>query len=218
VLFSFLNHPAYLSKKIVMKQFLLLIILIPVLVTAQTASEDFLKEILEFQDKLNRSYKDPEKSPLKKEKLESFLAHDFFPPNDTFRVEATFKRTPKEKVFKMKTTTERLPDYLKYGELYFELNGKQHRLNLYQNIQLSAKEEYKDYLFLPFTDLTSGSETYGGGRYIDFKIPQSKKVVLDFNKAYNPYCAYNNIYSCPIPPPENFIDEAIRAGVKYLEE
>ncbi len=143
------------------------------------------------------------------------MALDFFPANDTFSVTAIFKRTAKEKAFPMKTTTERLPEYLKYGELHFQLKGKSCQLNVYQNVQLMKKQGFEDYLFLPFTDLTNGSETYGGGRYIDFKIPKTKSVILDFNKAYNPYCAYNEAYSCPIPPPENFIAEEVRAGVLY---
>jgi len=75
--------------------------------------------------------------------------------------------------------------------------------------------EYKDYLFFPFTDLTNNASTYGGGRYIDLRIPQGNVIVLDFNKAYNPSCAYSPKYSCPIVPGENNIDVAITAGVKY---
>ena len=73
---------------------------------------------------------------------------------------------------------------------------------------------YKDYLFLPFTDPTNGVTTYGGGRYLDLMIPATKVVQLDFNKAYNPYCAYSGNYSCPIPPEENHLEIEIKAGVK----
>ena len=114
----------------------------------------------------------------------------------------------------MKTTSDRAAEYRKYGELKFQLQGKKFKLNLYQNIKLSQRKGYEDYLFLPFTDASNGEGSYGGGRYIDFRIPKGKEVVIDFNKAYNPYCAYNGKYSCPIPPVENDISVAIKAGVK----
>ena len=90
-------------------------------------------------------------------------------------------------------------------------------MNIYQNLELISKPEYVDYLFVPFTDLTNGKGSYSGGRYIDTRIPPGKKIVLDFNKAYNPYCAYNGKYSCPIPPEENHLEVEIRAGVKDFE-
>ena len=84
----------------------------------------------------------------------------------------------------------------------------------YQGEALSKTDEYKDYLLIPFTDTTNGKETYGGGRYIDFAIPASEMVTLDFNLAYNPSCAYSSRYSCPIPPRENRLKAEIRAGEK----
>jgi uncharacterized protein (DUF1684 family) len=114
----------------------------------------------------------------------------------------------------MKTTKERRPIYVKYGELAFTIDGKPLKLNLYKNIELSKKEEFKDYLFLPFSDTTNGKESYIGGRYIDMKVPKGDTVAIDFNTAYNPYCAYNYKYSCPIVPLENVLDIEINAGVK----
>jgi uncharacterized protein len=196
-------------------QLAILLLVLTFSISAQTNSELFLKEIVDFQKGLNANFKDALRSPLKKENLENFNGLDFFPANESYRVLATFKRTAKEKVFFMKTTTDHLPEYLKYGELIFSLNGKQYKLNVYQNVQLIQKQGFEHYLFLPFTDLTNGSESYGGGRYIDLRIPELKTVILDFNKAYNPYCAYNDAYSCPIPPAENFIEQEIKAGVKF---
>jgi len=114
----------------------------------------------------------------------------------------------------MKTSTKRLPEYVKYGELHFQIDGKKLKLNVYQNIELSKKPGHEDYLFLPFSDKTCGKGSYIGGRYIDMKIPKFDDVLLDFNTAYNPYCAYNHKYSCPIVPLENDLDIAITAGVK----
>ena len=73
-------------------------------------------------------------------------------------------------------------------------------------------------MFLPFSDLTSGNETYGGGRYIDLEIPKGKTITIDFNQAYNPYCAYNPKYSCPIVPAENELLTNVNAGVKKFHD
>jgi uncharacterized protein (DUF1684 family) len=172
----------------------------------------------EFQDTLNKEYGNREESPLTDEDFKVFKGLDFFPINEKFIVEAQFKRTPDEKVFKMKTTGTRLPEYVKYVELTFAIDGKSFQLNLYQNIDLTKKEGYEDYLFLPFSDLTCGKESYLGGRYIDMRIPNGETVTIDFNKAYNPYCAYNHKYSCPIVPLENDMDIEVLAGVKKFHD
>ncbi|WP_396147772.1 DUF1684 domain-containing protein [Flavobacterium sp.] len=172
----------------------------------------------EFQENLNLDYADKEKSPLTKEDLKSFKSLDFFPISDKYIVEATFLRTKKEKVFKMKTSTDRLPEYVKYGELSFTIDGVACKLNVYQNIELIKKPGFDDYLFLPFSDLTSGKESYIGGRYVDLRIQKGKLWTIDFNKAYNPYCAYNHKYSCPIVPLENDLNVEILAGVKKFHD
>lgn len=176
------------------------------------------KAVADFQKELNAHYADSTASPLKKEDRISFQSLDFFPVDSTYFLVAKFIRTAKEKPFKMPTTTDRKPLYVKYGELHFTLNGKKCHLNVYQNVEFSQKPGYKDDLFLPFTDLTSGVESYGGGRYIDIKIQEGAKWVVDFNQAYNPYCAYNEKYSCPIPPQENDLKVAIKAGVKKFHD
>ena len=172
----------------------------------------------EFQENLNLEYADKEKSPLMKEDLKTFKSLDFYPINEKFIVEAKFIRTKKEKVFKMKTSTSRLPEYKKYGELHFTIDGVDCKLNVYQNIDLIKKPGFDDYLFLPFSDLTSGNETYIGGRYVDLRIQKETTWKIDFNKAYNPYCAYNYEYSCPIVPLENDLNVAILAGVKKFHD
>ena len=171
-----------------------------------------------FQAELNQSFADSLKSPLTKEDFKSFKGLDFFPLNEKYIVEATFIRTKKEKAFGMKTTTSRTPLYVKYGELHFTIDGKNLKLNVYKNLDLSKKSGYEDYLFLPFSDLTCGKESYIGGRYIDMRIPKTKTVTIDFNKAYNPYCAYNHKYSCPIVPLENDLAIEILAGVKKFHD
>lgn len=187
-----------------------LAILFPVIATAQ-CTETSSKA---FQNQLNKEYADEKESPLKKEDLAHFKALDFFEVNLNYCVEAQLVKTPKEKPFAMKTSGTRTPLYVKYGELHFTLDGKKCKLNIYRNIELSKKEQFKNHLFLPFTDLTSGVESYGGGRYIDLEATDKETMTIDFNQAYNPYCAYNEGYSCPIPPKENDLSIEIKAGVK----
>ena len=179
---------------------------------------DEVAAVVKFQKKMNQDFRSPEHSPLPPKERKIFKELEFFPIDTSFIITAEFLRTPYESPFRMKTTTERQPVYVKYGEVYFELEGKEHKLNVYQSQELKRDPKYKDYLFLPFTDPTNGISTYAGGRYLDMKIPKGKSVVLNFNKAYNPYCAYSGEYSCPIPPEENDLDIPITAGVKAYEK
>lgn len=167
-----------------------------------------------FQKKLDFEFADKDESPLTDEARTIFKTLEYFPISAKYFVMAQFTRTENEKTFEMKTTKERRPIYVKYGELEFTIDGIPLKLNLYKNIELSKKEEFKDYLFLPFSDNTNGKESYIGGRYIDMKVPKGDTVAIDFNTAYNPYCAYNYKYSCPIVPLENVLDIDINAGVK----
>lgn len=174
--------------------------------------------VAKFQKVINSEYTDAKTSPLSAEDLAVFKTLDFYPINEKFFVTAKFVRTKNEKPFEMKTTGERKPMYVKYGEAYFVLEGKDFKLNIYKNIELSKKEEYKDYLFLPFSDLTCGNESYIGGKYIDIKVPQGESMVIDFNTSYNPYCAYSHKYSCPKVPLENDLNIEIKAGVKKFHD
>ena len=167
-----------------------------------------------FQEKMNSEFKDASKSPLKSKDIKTFEGLDFFAYDSTFVVTALLKRTASTDWFDMKTTTARLSKERVYGVLTFELEGKSFQLNVYQGEKLMKQEGFEDYLFLPFLDHTNGSSTYGGGRYIDLNIPEGNSLVLDFNSAYNPYCAYNEKFSCPIVPRENYVDLEIKAGVK----
>jgi uncharacterized protein (DUF1684 family) len=172
----------------------------------------------EFQREINAEYKDASTSPLKDKDRKNFKGLEFFKVDSSFVVTAKFERTPDETPFEMKTTTDRLPVYVKYGVITFNLKGNDYQLNVYQNQDVNKKEGFEDYLFLPFLDDTNGEESYGGGRYIDLKIPESDELVIDFNKAYNPYCAYNEKYSCPIVPRENYLALKVEAGVKVFKK
>jgi len=171
-----------------------------------------------FQKDLNTEYADAKTSPLTAEDLKIFKTLDFYPISEKYFVTAKFIRTENEKPFEMKTSTSRRPLYVKYGEAHFTIDGKPFQLNIYQNIELSQDSAYKDYLFLPFFDLTCGKESYIGGKYIDLKIPQGDTIAIDFNMSYNPYCAYNHKYSCPKVPLENNLNIEIKAGVKKFHD
>ncbi len=173
-----------------------------------------IQRILSFQDKLNKEFASEESSPLTLKNLENFKSLDFFEIDTSLCIKAKFIRTPYESPFIMRTTTGREPVYVKYGEAHFKFQEKQYVLNIYQNQGLQSQPEFIDYLFLPFTDMTNGETSYKGGRFIDLKIPKGDSILIDFNTAYNPYCAYNDRYSCPIPPEENHLDIKIVAGVK----
>jgi uncharacterized protein len=181
-------------------------------------ADDYITSVKKIRADRDREYRDPKQSPLEPGDITGFKGLSYFKITPGYRVRARFVRTPDEKKFGMPTTTGQTRVYLKYGELKFVVAGQARTLGVYQSESLSKTEKYKNHLLIPFTDLTNGKETYGGGRYIDFVIPTSEAVVLDFNLAYNPSCAYNPSYSCPIPPRQNHLDIKIKAGEKAYQK
>ncbi|QBA64699.1 DUF1684 domain-containing protein [Muriicola soli] len=215
-----------------MKNIFLVIILSPLLLSVacgdgkkyhdavsvkKVPSESKLASIMEFQNSLNEEFSDPEVSPLPDRYRKDFQGLEFFKPDTLYSVKATFIRTPDAIPFMMPTNTDRLSEEVVYGLVTFELKGEKYQLEVYQNEELKTEEGYEDYLFLPFTDETNGKLTYEGGRYIDLTIPDEDTLLIDFNKAYNPYCAYNKKYSCPLVPSQNHIGTQILAGVKAFK-
>lgn len=175
----------------------------------------------EYQRKLNAQYKDASSSPLKKKDLKNFKGLDFYPLDSSYIVTATLEETPDSPAFKLPRTGGDQADYRQYGILRFKLQGKELKLHLFQSLNDLRDPRYKDLLFLPFTDDTSGEGSYGGGRYMDVlksQIQSDKTVILNFNNTYNPYCAYNDKYTCPIVPRKNYLDIAIKAGVKDFKK
>ena len=177
-----------------------------------------LVDIADFQLALNEEFKNPETSPLPDRFRKDFESLDFFPADTSYVVEARFVRTPDAIPFLMPTTTDRKSKEVVYGVAHFSLNGSAHELEIYQNEELMLEEGYEAYLFLPFTDMTNGEETYGGGRYLDLSIPKGNTILLDFNKAYNPYCTYNKKFSCPLVPGINDLKTRVEAGVKDFKK
>lgn len=138
----------------------------------------------------------------------------FFPIDSTYRIVCHFEKIEDQKGFFMKSSGTITNKYFKYGKLSFSIHDTAVYLYVYQNKSLMKNPEYKDYLFIPYTDNTSGYESHGSGKYLDLSIGDIKNniVVLDFNKAYNPYCAYTSGYSCPVPPKENTLPVSVQAG------
>lgn len=166
----------------------------------------------------DKAFKDALKSPLELEDFPYFNSLVYFPVKESFKVTARFVRTPGEKKFEMPTMNGKSKTAVKYGEASFTLNGKEYKLGLYQLEKVAQMEKYKNHLFIPFKDLTNGKETYSGGRYIDATIPEADTITIDFNRAYNPSCAYNKTkFSCPVPPRENHLKITIEAGEKNYE-
>ncbi|MEO1517407.1 MAG: DUF1684 domain-containing protein [Bacteroidota bacterium] len=172
------------------------------------------KEIDIFQENLNQKFANEETSPLRYDSIPSFKSLDFFPASSDYIVKAKLIRTPDSKPFQVPTSAGKLKTFKKYADLHFRIKGKKLQLEVYKNLQMSRHPLFGKLLFLPFTDASNGEFTYGGGRYLDLEVPDGDQIVLNFNKAYNPYCAYSDRYNCPIPPKENALPVAILAGVK----
>jgi len=198
-----------------MKKLSFLFLILSLFLNAQTEKEN-IASIKKFQKELNSEYLNPKESPLRGDNLKNFKKHPFFPINLKYRVTAKFVKTENPVPFELPTSSGKFKQYQEYGKATFELDGKSLTLILYQSLDLMKMEKYKDYLFLPFRDLTNEKETYGGGKYMDLKIPSGNEIVLDFNQSYQPFCAYNAFdYNCPIVPEENKLPIRIEAGVMY---
>jgi len=193
----------------------LIYLLLIVFISSCTQEKRPLKGETEYQRSLNAFFKDATKSPLKEKDRRKFDGLDFFKFDSSYVAYAKLTVTPNETPFKMKTSTGRLPMFKKYGEVNFLLFGEAFRLNIYQNLE---NVEDENYLFLPFLDDTNGETSYGGGRYIETTIPNDSILKIDFNEAFNPYCAYNDKYSCPIVPRANYLPMSVKAGVKAFKK
>lgn len=182
--------------------------------TLHGQNDDGYQEYKDFWAETDSDFKDTEKSPLPKDQITEFDSVPRYAFNPDYRVIAEWVPVEKSKPFYFETTGKIKQKYRKVGIARFTLNGKPLELSVYKNLELSNMEGFKDYLFVPFTDESNGFETYGGGRYISMHAEPADSIIIDFNQSYNPYCAYNDRYSCPIPPRENFLDVAIPAGAK----
>jgi uncharacterized protein (DUF1684 family) len=194
-----------------MRYFLMLILM----VSLNCFAQDHKIQIAEYRKGYTNDFLKDAHSPLKKDDLQ-FLR--FYDADSTYRVTATAEVLMNQGAFVMPVFTGTGREYERYATLKFTLKGKLMQLTLYKSLALSKNPLYSDYLFLPFTDDTNGTTTYGGGRYIDLRTGDIKNgsIVIDFNKAYNPYCAFSSGYACPKPPDENRLSISVEAGEKLL--
>lgn len=198
-----------------MKKYTISILMISCLSACGQKSQSYNNEILNHRAAYKREFITDKRSPLT---IEDTALLRFFPANKAFVVNAELELTPDSVPFDMPTVSGKTKRYRQFGILHFTINDTVQHLKVLQSLKLITKREYKDHLFVPFTDATTYLDTYGGGRYLDLSQAdiENGTIELDFNKCYNPWCAYADGYSCPIPPPENRLDVAIKAGeMKY---
>ncbi len=179
--------------------------------------EDGLVQARLTQEALSRQYLDPETTILSESQrlaLESLGGLNFFPVSAAYIVPARLERYEDPEVITMPTSSDRLAEYRVYGRVSFELLGRPDTLTVFETTMTQLPEEYRNLLFLPFRDRTTGTDTYGGGRYLDLPKPGGDRILIDFNRAYHPYCAYSYGYSCPVPPAANFVDQRVEAGIR----
>lgn len=181
------------------------------------AQTDFKRTIKNHRAEYKQAFLMEERAPLDSADVQNLR---FFRPKKAYQVEASFTLLKNRDPFEMPTYDGEVQPYVAYGKLNFVLGGDSLELTIYRNLRFIRMPMFRDKLFLPFKDQTNTRSTYGGGRYLDFKIGdiQDGKLTLDFNKAYNPYCAFSDGYSCPIPPFENHLWVKVRAGEKAFRE
>ncbi|CAM1347956.1 DUF1684 domain-containing protein [Tenacibaculum insulae] len=201
-----------------MRYFLLIII---VIVALSCNNNQKRKKIgkSDFQLEMNSKFKDASQSPLTKKDLKKFKGLSFFKIDAKYKVAAKIIKTPDAPTFSFPTTTDRVAVYKKYGIISFTIDDKNFQLAIYQDE--NPELAYVNNLFLPFFDKTNGKTSYEGGRFIDVlttDIGKDETIVIDFNEAYNPYCAYSDRYSCPITPRDNYLDVEIKAGVMAYQK
>lgn len=181
--------------------------------TAAFDADRYIHALDEFRKNKDEDFKEASDSPIPARDRPTFSSLAYFPPDPALRVSATVEPVTGGRGIRMQTSDGRERDYDRAALLRFTLAGQEYHLTAYRTPDGDEDEPY----FIPFRDAQAGKETYGAGRYLEVRAPHShagepRQVTLDFNLAYNPYCAYNPGYSCPIPPAENTLTVAIRAG------
>ena len=172
-------------------------------------AEDFLQKEIARREARDQAFRS-EKDPIPQNKRSLLLPLRYYPPDQSYSVAAALRLGQERPVVLMPTSTGTIRRYQRVGVLEFTFKGES--LSLGAFVEEGAKEI--DGLFVPFVDATSGKETYPAGRYLDIPPTTTGFYEIDFNKAYNPYCAYNATYECPYPPPSNRLKVEIRAGEK----
>jgi uncharacterized protein len=171
--------------------------------------ENTMNELKEFRAGKDRFFAADPDSPLTHEQKHTFKGLRYFPENLALRLELAVEEFPEKEMVKMQTTTGGVQTYTRFGRIRFSVEGQEVALTVFAS---------EDGYFLPFADGLAGTETYGAGRYLELEPAAKGRLLVDFNYAYNPYCAYNETWSCPITPAENRLKVPIRAGEKVFHE
>lgn len=190
---------------------IILTCLLTLFMIGQGVSQSFHDQILTFRESFKSDMLKDQRAPLREDDFQHLR---WFLPNDSFRVKCQFTPLIDSDPVDVPTSSGRVKSFQDIGVLSFVLANTVCTLHVYTNRTLASTPEYQDHLFLPFTDPTNGEQTYGGGRYIDLTRSQltEEEIWLDFNLAYNPWCAYSDGYNCPIPPMANRLTVPVRAG------
>ncbi|MEO7003761.1 MAG: DUF1684 domain-containing protein [Ktedonobacterales bacterium] len=181
--------------------------------TNAQATDAYIQEIEKSRRQKDEFFRMSRQSPIPAAKRSSgFGGLVYFPPDLAYRVVANVVPFERQEIVPLGSTQGDIRPQLRYGELRFSVGGQQLRLVAFKDVDDPAGEE----VFVPFRDATSGKESYGAGRYLETHLETAADgtttTLLDFNLAYNPWCAYNENYSCTLPPQENMLPVAIRAG------
>jgi uncharacterized protein len=172
--------------------------------------QSYMEAIRQEREERDRFMKTSDDSPFIDK--EAFRGLKYYKPDLKYRVIADLSPIKNKKILSLATSDGKEQRYSEYAYAGFSIDGKRQRLLILEMLEAGPA---RSKLFLAFADETSAVETYGAGRYLDLaKVPGASTITLDFNKAYNPYCAYNSAYACPLPPPENLLKIAIPAGEK----
>ena len=180
------------------------------------AQSAWYSELIEHRKKRDEELKTEADSPIPTDEREKFTGLNYFEPDNSYSVAADFIRLKKPKSVWFATSDGKEKEYIKFATITFVLKGKTFSLAAYYSEKVRAKPGLEKHVFVPFKDLTNLVETYGGGRYLDLDEPTGNVIQLDFNRAYNPYCAYSDGYSCPKVPEENYLNIRIASGEKNL--
>ena len=167
-----------------------------------------MSELTDFRTQKDLFFGSDPNSPLTPEQRSNFEGLHYFPENPELALELKIEEFAEQAMVEIQTTTGDIRTYRRFGKVHFEVEGQAAELTVYQT---------PHGFFLPFVDSQAGPITYGAGRYLDPPVLDDGKLLIDFNYAYNPYCAYNELYSCPLPPAENRLKVAIKAGEKNFK-
>jgi uncharacterized protein len=180
---------------------------------SKSSDPEYAKRIEIERREKDHFFKEHPQSPIPWALRERFTGLAYFPPDPKYRLKVKLHRYPKPERVVMATSKGVPRDMLKWGDFEFTIDGQTRRLQAYKSIPTPG-EYQEESLFVPFRDATSGKESYPAARYLDLPLSPTDEYLLDFNLAYNPYCAYSDDYVCPFPPPENWLDIRIEAGEK----